>query len=235
MQTRGSGVPEASGLAALGGDAFFLVDDERGIFHYAGEGRAQRLDAGGELVDLEGVALAPDGRHLCVLSERDGSVWRFQIDGASLRDGSALGRLPALSKKKNLGWEGIAYAAPGIFGPGLQLAAVHQAKPRRIGVFDPDTLEQHASLRLPKNARTTLGELNDIAVGTDGRILLLSGKRGCIANMRFAGGELSLAGIYRFETSKNDVPEGISIDAAGRVWVCTDGKGLLHEVELIRP
>jgi hypothetical protein len=174
MQTRGSGVPEASGLAALGGDAFFLVDDERGIFHYAGEGRAQRLDAGGELVDLEGVALAPDGRHLCVLSERDGSVWRFQIDGASLRDGSALGRLPALSKKKNLGWEGIAYAAPGIFGPGLQLAAVHQAKPRRIGVFDPDTLEQHASLRLPKNARTTLGELNDIAVGTDGRILLLS-------------------------------------------------------------
>lgn len=55
-----------------------------------------------------------------------------------------------------------------------------------------------------------------------------------MADMRFAGGELSLAGIYRFKSSKNDVPEGISIDAAGRVWVCTDGKGLLHEVELIR-
>jgi sugar lactone lactonase YvrE len=29
-----------------------------------------------------------------------------------------------------------------------------------------------------------------------------------------------------------NVPEGISIDAKGRVWICTDGEGRLRQLEL---
>jgi len=110
--------------------------------------------------------------------------------------------------------------------------AAHQVKPRRIGLFDPETLEPHVLLKLPMTARETIGELNDIAVDADGRILLLSGKSGYIAEMYLDGEALSLARVYSIKTASNDVPEGISIDAAGRVWICTDGKGMLRELKL---
>jgi secreted PhoX family phosphatase len=41
-----------------------------------------------------------------------------------------------------------------------------------------------------------------------------------------------LVRVYVIETSKQDVPEGISIDSESRVWVCTDGMGMLHQIEL---
>ena len=65
-----------------------------------------------------------------------------------------------------------------------------------------------------------------------GRILVLSGKRGYIAEMRLEDRELLLVRVYRIETSKRDVPEGICIDARGHVWICTDGKGMLRQYEL---
>ena len=114
----------------------------------------------------------------------------------------------------------------------MVVVAAHQVNPRRIGLFDAETLEQHAVMRLPKKVRKVIGELNDIAVDTDGRILLLSGKSGFIAEMLFEDEELSLVYFYRIETSKNDVPEGISIDANGHVWICTDGGGMLRRLEL---
>jgi sugar lactone lactonase YvrE len=43
---------------------------------------------------------------------------------------------------------------------------------------------------------------------------------------------LSLVRVYRIESSEGDVPEGISIDAEGRVWLCTEGKGVLYQLEL---
>jgi len=232
LATRALGVQEASSLAPMRDGSFLVVDDEHGIFRCPPDGSAVQLDAGQGLADLEGVAITPDGKHAYVLSERDGSVWRFGVDGDDLQGGERLGNLPRLAKALNHGWEGIAFAAAGAFGEHLQLLAAHQVKPRRIGVFDAETLEQRLMVRLPKNARKAIGDLNDITVDADGRILLLSGKRGCIAKMRLVDDVLSLVRVYRVETAKDDVPEGISIDTEGRVWICTDGKGMLHQLEL---
>jgi hypothetical protein len=53
------------------------------------------------------------------------------------------------------------------------------------------------------------------------------------SSMTNAGpGPLPLVRVYRIESSEGDVPEGISIDAEGRVWLCTDGKGVLYQLEL---
>lgn len=226
------GVQEASGLAPVDDGSFFVVDDEHGIFRCFPDGDPEQLDAGMGMADLEGISIMPDGKHACVLSEHDGSVWRFRIDGNDLCDGERLGNLPRLSKKKNQGWEGIAFAAAGTFVNHMEVVAAHQVKPRRIGLFNAETLEQRALLRLPKVVRKVIGELSDIAVDADGRILLLSGKSGHIAEMRLDGEELSLVRLYRIKTSKHDVPEGISIDARGCVWICTDGEGMLRLLEL---
>lgn len=230
--SRTLGLKEASGLVRVGDGSFLVVDDEHGIFHCTSDGKSVQLDTGRDLIDLEGIAITPDGRFICILSEDDGGVWRYRIDGNRLHGGERLGKLPPLSKKKNRGWEGIAFAAAGSLDMRTVLLAAHQAKPRRVGLFDPDTLEQRALLRLPKGVRKAIGELNDIAVDANGRILLLSGKTGRIAEMRLESGTLALIRVYRIETSKDDVPEGISVDAEGRVWICTDGEGMLWQLEL---
>jgi len=226
------GVQEASGLGSLDDGSFLVVDDELGVFRCTPDGASVPLEAGRGLADLEGIAITPDGMFACVLSEGDGGVWRYRIDGGNRHGGQRLGALPQLSKHKNRGWEGIAFAAPGILDTRTTLLAVHQVEPRRVGLFDAETLEPRAMLRLPKLARKAIGELNDITVDNDGRILLLSGKHGRIAEMRFESGSLALVRVYRIETFKRDVPEGISVDADGRVWVCTDGKGRLLQLEL---
>jgi len=232
MTSRALGVQEASGLAPVGDGSFLVVDDEHGIFRCSPDGASVQLDAGKGLADLEGIVVTPDGRHAYVVSERDGSIWRFVVEGDGLGAGERLGQLPQLSKKRNQGWEGVAFAPAGTLSEQMTLVAAHQVKPRRIGLFDPETLELHMLLKLPKAARKTIGELNDIAIDADGRILLLSGKSGYIAEMYLGGESLSLARVYSIKTDSDDVPEGISIDAAGRVWICTDGKGMLRELKL---
>jgi sugar lactone lactonase YvrE len=230
---RALGVQEASGLARLGDGSFLVVDDEHGIFRCMPDGSSAQLEAGKGLSDLEGIAITPDGASAFVLSENDGSIWRFAIDKGDLHEGGRLGELPQLSKERNHGWEGIAIAPAGTFAARMLLVAVHQTDPRRVGLFDTETLQQNALLRLPRDAREAIGELNGVAVDAGGRILLLSGKIGRIAEMRLEDGSLATVSVYRIETSKNDVPEGISIDAKGRVWVCTDGKGMLRQLELL--
>jgi len=229
---RALGVQEASGLAPAADGAFFVVDDERGVFHCPPDGDSVNLDLGEGFTDLESIAITPDGKQALVLAEHDGGIWRFCVDDHNLRGGARLGSLPRLSEKKNRGWEGIAFAAAGTLAEHMELVAVHQAKPRRIGLFDAETLTQQSLLRLPKDARKAIGELNGVAIDAGGRILLLSGKSGRIAEMRLEDQALSLVRVYRIESSESDVPEGISIDAEGRVWLCTDGKGMLYQLEL---
>jgi uncharacterized protein YjiK len=226
------GVQEAGCLAPMGDGSFLVVDDDHGVFRCVPGDDPKPLGGGKGMADVEGITITPDGHSAYVLSERGGSVWRFAVDDAGLHDGNRLGKLPRLSNKKNKGWEGIAFVAAGTFAEKMAIMAVHQKSPRRIGLFDAETLEQHSVMRLPKNARKVLGELNDIAVGRDGRILLLSGKSGRIAEVRLEGEKLSLVCVYRVETSKHDVPEGISIDAEGAVWICTDGEGMLRQLDL---
>jgi uncharacterized protein YjiK len=227
------GVQEASAVARIGADTFLVVDDEAGIFRCGPGVDPVKLDVAMALSDLEGICVNADGSAAFVLSERDGSVWRFRLIGGLLSDGLRVGKLPALSKKKNQGWEGIAFADAGRYFEGAELVAVHQVGPRRVGFFDAETLQPRELLRLPKQARKRLGDLNDVAIQpTTSHIFVLSGKAGRIAELSVGDGELQLVQTYAIESTKRDVPEGLTFDADGGLWLVTDGEGMLRELKL---
>ena len=226
------GVQEASGVAPLGGDTFLVVDDEQGIFRCRGDEDPVPLDAGKGLSDLEGICI--DGRgHAFVLTERDGAVWRFALADGELHEGERLGKLPALNKKKNQGWEGLSFAPAGTFGDTDLLVAVHQVRPRNVGLFDAQTLDEKKMWRLPKDARKALGDLNDVAVHpTSKHLFVVSGKKGRLGELSLEGGELELVRVYPIAHAKDDVPEGLTFDDDGRLWIVTDGEGMLREMKL---
>ena len=114
-----------------------------------------------------------------------------------------------------------------------RLVAVHQTGPRRIGIFDLEALSPQALLRLPKDARKLLGDLNDVAVSATGRLFVLSGKTGILAELELDGVQLELVRTYKVANNKNDVPEGITFDRQGRLWLVTDGEGHARQLELV--
>lgn len=225
------GVQEASAVAPLGNGTFLVVDDEHGIFRCRPDEDAVPLDAGRGLSDLEGICVG--GSNVYVLAERDGSVWRFSLTGGDLTEGERLGKLPRLNKRKNQGWEGIYYAPKGVLGEAEELVAVHQVSPRRIAFFDASTLGERVSMRLPKKARKALGDLNDVAIHPDTHhLFVVSGKAGVLGELRVVDDELELIRIYPLETERDDVPEGITFDDDGQLWIVTDGEGMLREMKL---
>ena len=227
------GVQEASGLAQLSRDTLLVVDDEAGAFHCTLGGDAVPLEAARGLSDLEGLCLSPEGTHAYVLAERDGGIWRYALSEGDLLDGERVGRLPRLAKKKNNGWEGLAWAPAGAVSEKSELVAAHQTKPRHIGFFSPETLECRAMLQLPKDARKELDDLNDLTILPEsGHLLVLSGKAGRLAELAVRGSKLETICFYRVATSKDDVPEGITMSTNGEVWICTDGEGHLRRVRL---
>lgn len=220
-------------MAQIGDGVFVVVDDEHGLFRCVADEEPVALDAGKGLADLEGVCVDAAGEHVFVLAERDGGVWRFQLADGVLSGGKRLGKLPRLNKKKNQGWEGIAFAAAGTFAPTSELVAVHQVRPRCVGFFDAQTLSERVSMRLPKAARKALGDLNDVAIHPQSHhLFVVSGKAGKLGELRVAGDELELVRVYPLATERDDVPEGITFGSDGRLWIVTDGEGMLREVKL---
>ena len=233
MQERPIGVQEASAVAHIGEDSFLVVDDEHGIFRCTPDADPVLIKAGKGLADLEGICLDAANRRVYVLAERDGSIWRFALKDGDLRDGKRLGKLPRLNKTKNQGWEGIYFAPAGTLGDADELVAVHQVAPRRVGFFDATTLNERSSLRLPKKARKLLGDLNDIAIHpTTKHLFVVSGKAGKLGELRVQDGKLVLVRVYPLDTARDDVPEGITFGEDGRLWIVTDGEGMLREMKL---
>jgi len=237
LQEHALGVQEASAVAIIADDTFLVVDDEAGIFRCTPGDDPVQLAVGSALSDLEGICVSGDGTGAFVLGERDGSVWRFQLADGELSDGLRLGKLPRLAtktkKKKNQGWEGIAFAIAGTFSDHDELVAVHQVGPRRVGLFDAETLEPRLTLRLPKAARKGLGDLNDVAIHPEtAHLFVLSGKAGAIGELSVDDDALELVQIHSVETARDDVPEGLTFDSAGRLWLVTDGEGMLRELKL---
>lgn len=227
------GVQEASGVARLPDGSFLVVDDERGVFRAWLDRPSERLRTGEGLEDLEGVCVSPDGATAWFLSERDGSVWRHALDEGQPDGGSRLGALPRQSDKKNRGWEGLAFAPAGTLVDDEVLVAVHQRGPRVVGLFDPTSLQVRAMLSLPRALKKHLGDLNDVTVHhATGHIVLISGKKGLLGELVLVGGELEPVRSFRLEHGKDDVPEGVTYDRDGRLWLVTDGEGWLRELEL---
>ncbi len=226
-------ISEASGVAPLADGAFLIVDDEEGVFRFEPGREPESLKAGRGFADLEGICAAHGGGRAWVLAERDGGVWSFEMDGGRLGAGAKLGTLPRLNDKKNAGWEGLAFAPAGTLADGARLVAVHQSKPRRVAIVDPDSLAAEATFALPKHAKKALDDLNDVAVHPEsGDIMVLSGKAGRLARLTRRGDELELAALFALESTKDDVPEGIAYDASGRLFVVWDGSGRLREIRL---
>jgi uncharacterized protein YjiK len=235
VSQRRLGVDEASAVAALADDTFLVVSDELGLCLCRPGHAPVYLKTTERLEDPEGMCLHAGGSAVFVLSEHSGSVWRFPFATGKLSAGEHLGRLPRIGDVKNRGWEGIDHVAAGVFGEADTLVAVHQTKPRRIGLFDPLTLAPRVLLKLPKQAKRVLEDLNDVTVDpVTHHLLVLSGKAGWIAALRLIDGDLDLVCTYPVETAKGDVPEGITFDRSGRLWVVTDGKGLLRELRLAK-
>ncbi|HHH27001.1 MAG TPA: hypothetical protein ENK57_01450 [Polyangiaceae bacterium] len=227
------GVQEASAVARLPSGRFLVVDDEKGVFRCSlGTGEsadAELLEAARGLSDLEGICLDGEGTTAWLLAERDGAVWKHAVEDDDLRPGRRVGTLPNLNKRKNHGWEGVGFAPAGSVAPAATLVAVHQTKPRCLGLFDVETLRPQRLLHLPKDAKKTLGELNDVTVSRDGFLVVVSGKAGVVAELKVADDALEIGRVARIEHD-DDVPEGITFDAEGRLWIVTDGRGWLREI-----
>src|SRR5262245_30114471 len=130
---------EASGVAVHPSGVLLVVDDEAGIFAHA-RGKGPEEAPIGDICGCEGVALDEAGTTLYVVSEDSRKVTAFAVrakrGSIALGAPEKRGALPKLGSKSNKGWEGLA-VRPGRFEKDKhsRLVAVHEGKPRQVGIF----------------------------------------------------------------------------------------------------
>jgi len=237
-------IPNASGIALLGTGLFLVVDDDDGIFTADASGEAKLMREGtgtGSLHDLEGISIDVSRSLVLVVAEKGGSVQSIPLTqkagSTALGTPESLGKLPSIGKEDNKGWEGISWVPAGALGPDELLLAVHERKPKRLGVFSYPGLETQALLELPQEAKDALRDLSDIAFDPETRrIWILSDESRCLVALvlKGLGGEtvsLDVAGIFPLKVGKREKPEGVCVDA-DRLWLVTDGEPYLYEVGL---
>jgi uncharacterized protein YjiK len=217
--------------------ALLVVEDDRGIFRVAG--RRATLWAGRELHpalgDLEGVAVDEANRRVWALAEEDGAVIALSLATASPR-ATLAGHLPRPGKQKNKGFEGLAFM-PARVSPSRRasLVAVHEGKPRRVGIFALPDLAQTHDLKLPDDAKELLADLADVTVDpVTGLLLLLSDQSRRIAVLWVIDRQLSLAGSYDLPLADDEKPEGVDFASPSRLLVVTDQTAKLLELSVRR-
>lgn len=227
----------ASAVAAVGG-ALFVVEDDEGI--YRADGTGASLWAGRALHpalgDLEGIAVNDDQTVLWALSERDGTVVAISLRSKSPRP-KTVGHLSRLGKKKNKGFEGLAFLPARQSPSGRDsLVAVHEGKPRRVVVVALPDLEVTHELKLPGEAKELLKDLADVTVDpVTGQLLLLSDQSRRIVSARIAGGELVTTGRYDLPLRPKEKPEGMDFVSDSRLVVVTDDTARLLDFAVTRP
>ncbi len=240
-------VPSSSGLVARGEDRFVVVSDDDGVYEVTG-GEARlvlRTRDDDALEDLEGICRAPGGG-LLVLSEARGQVSRIQLDPPDVIE--HLGRLSEIGRSRNKGWEGLDLV-PGTCSPDrrARLLAVHEGRPRRVGLFDLPDLGEVALLKLPRSIKDHASDLSDVSFETaTGRFFLLSDESATIIETRLIQlapptvaaplGELGVEGlaVHHLEVARKQKPEGLDFAADGSLWLVTDGSARLYRLELAR-
>jgi uncharacterized protein YjiK len=226
----------ASAVAAVPG-ALLVVEDDQGIYRI--EGDRATLWAGPDLHrslgDLEGMAVDKAHGTVWALTEEDGTVIAIPLGTTAVR-AKVLGRLNRPGTKKNKGFEGLAFL-PARLSPTRRpsLVAVHERKPRRVGVFALPGLEQTHDLKLPEKAKEVLRDLADVTVDpVTGALLLLSDQSQRIAMTRITKGELELTGSYQLPLDDREKPEGLDFASASRLLVVTDDSAKLLELSVTR-
>jgi len=226
----------ASAVAAIPG-GLLLVEDDKGIFRVA-DGRAT-LWAGRDdhpaLGDLEG--LASDDTHSTVwaVAEEDGAVIALRLRGRSRRP-TLVGHLPRPGKRKNKGFEGVAFM-PARLSPSRRasLVVVNEHKPRRVQLFALPALTLTHDLKLPGSLKDLLDDLSDVTVDpVTGVLLLLSDQSQRIAVAGIVDQKLVLLDSYDLQLARGEKPEGLDFRSPSRLLVVMDDSAKLLEIAVRR-
>lgn len=237
-QVRETGVPELSGLAIAQG-RLYVADDELGVAELGANGA--HFGGIGALEGVEGLTASGDGTSLYVVSENSRRLHRIALtkDGA-LGEPVELGRLPRAGESKKKGWEGVAWL-PKAMNPEQRdrLVLVNERKPRCVGLFTPDDLDDHVILDLPAALEDALDDLSDVAVEpATGLLWLLSDESSAIgvaALVKDDEGALALEAREVIPLPvKGAQSEAIVFDAQGRLLLGSEQGGLLHTLEIRR-
>jgi uncharacterized protein YjiK len=241
----------ASGIVALGAGRFAVVDDDKGVYEVDSSGGTRVLPSKVHpvLEDLEGLCPGPQGDTLLALSERTGDVIRCGrtpdggVDGDQKPE--VIGTLPDIGKGRNKGWEGLDFIPAGCTTDEQdRLVAVHEGFPRRIGLFPLPLLEPAILLELPEEAEKDALDLSDVAIDSrSGHLFLLSDESATILEVAlveaepgegWAAPELRLLAIHSLDLSRKEKAEALDFDEAGTLWLATDRKARLYELEVLR-
>ena len=226
----------ASAVASVD-DALFVVEDDHGIYRVRGAraGLWAGRDLHPALGDLEGLAVADDQTMLWALAENDGAVVAIPLGARSPRP-TVIGYLPRPGTRKNKGYEGLAFL-PARLSPTARpsLVAVHEGKPRRVGVFALPDLELTHDLKLPDEAKDLLKDLADVTVDpVTGQLLLLSDQSRRIVVVRIEGDALIMGGSHDLPLGKQEKPEGLDFASPSRLLIVTDDSAKLLEMAVAR-
>jgi SdiA-regulated len=228
----------ASAVAALSG-GLLVADDDRGIYRISRSGAS--LWAGPDLHpalgDLEGLAVDDRQTLVWALAEERGTVIALPLGRRAPRP-TVIGRLPrpGTRAKKNKGFEGLAFL-PRRFSPSSRasLIAVHEAKPKRVGIFALPNLHQTDDLELPKAAKKLLDDLADVTVDpVTGAFLLLSDESQRIVVLRLVDDALELASAHDLPLGRGEKAEGLDFATPSRLLVVSDATGKLFEIAVRR-
>lgn len=239
-------VPQASGVALFAPGRFLVVDDNKGIFAADEAGRAALLRSGkcgDSMHDLEGITIDRNRGLAILVCEKGGSVQSVPLSDKTgapeLGTPQPIGKLPSIGREDNKGWEGVAWIPDGALAPGEFLLAVHERKPKRLGIFTYPALETRVLLELPRQAKDAMRDLSDLAFDPKtGHVWILSDESRCLVDLALdglGGDEVSLevSAIHPLDVGKRQKPEGVCIEGDA-LWLVTDGEPFLYDFALRR-
>ena len=235
---------EASGLVALPDSRFLVADDEGGVRLVDIKGTRPTVtllhdaDDDDRLAGLEGLTRVGDV--IIAVREQDGAMVSFAVPtssatGTDLKDLGLLPRPAATNGKKNKankGWEGIAHLPAAVSFDGRDhLVAVHEDKPRAVGVFAWPSLAVEHTFVIDGDLAELLPDLSDVAVHPEtGELWIVSDEGECVVRVGLAASGLAFVAVHTLPVDDGEKPEGLSFDEDGALWVVTDDSGRLLRV-----